>query len=121
MGNEHACVTLFCWEIGLDSSLCLGLDNLRAMRGTQVSLKNTPVSLNSTQVSLSNSPVSLMVIIYVGSCSRLASLAFLARMARTFGSLAGWLAHWPHSLCLVKSILKGSLSYDNGNGNENVT
>ena len=58
------------------------------MRGTQVRLKNTPLSLNSTQVSLSSSPVSLMVSIYVGGCSCLASLACLARMARTFGSLA---------------------------------
>ena len=81
-----------------------GLDNLRAsepceadVRGTQVSLKNTLVSLNNTQVSLSSSPFSLMVSIYVGGCSCLASLACLARMARTFGSLARWLAHWPHS------------------------
>ena len=78
------------------------------MRATQVSLKNTPLSLNSTQVSLSSSPVSLMVSIYVGGCSCLASLACmfgshgshvwlaclacLARMARTFGSLARTLA-----------------------------
>ena len=66
------------------------------MRGKRVSLKNTPkVSLNSTQVSLSSSPVSLMVSIYVGRCSCLASLACLARMAcmpRTFGSLARTLA-----------------------------
>ena len=93
-----------------------GLDNLRAsepceadVQGTQVSLKNNPVSLNSTQVSLSSSPVSLMVSIYVGGCSCLASLACLACMACTFGShashvwlawlarLASWLAHWPHS------------------------
>ena len=67
------------------------------VRGSQVSLKNTAVSLNSTQVSLSSSPVSLMVSIYVGGCSCLASLACLAHMARTFGPLASWLAHWPHS------------------------
>ena len=64
------------------------------MRGTQVSLKNTPVSLNSTQVSLSSSAVGLMVSIYVGGCSCLASLACLARRARTFGLHAShvWLA-----------------------------
>ena len=67
------------------------------VRGTQVSLKNIPVSLNSTQVSLSSSPVSFMVSIYVGGCSCLASLTCLARMARTFGSHAShvwlvWLA-----------------------------
>ena len=56
------------------------------MRGTEVSLKNAPVSLNSTQVSLSSSPVSLMFSIYVEGCSCLASLARLARMPRTFGS-----------------------------------
>ena len=78
--------------------MLLGLDNLRAsepceadVQGTQVSLRNSPVSLNSTQVSLSSSPVSLMVSIYVGD-SCLASLACLARMARTFGLLARSLA-----------------------------
>ena len=40
----------------------------RGMGGTQVSLKNTSVSLNS-------SPVSLTVSIYVGGCSCLARLA----------------------------------------------
>ena len=73
------------------------------MRGTQVSIKKTPVSLNSTQASLNSSPVSLTVSIHVEGCSCLASLACfvhashvclarLARMARTFGSLARTLA-----------------------------
>ena len=101
------------------------------MRGTQVSLKNTPVSLKSTPASLNSTQVS----IYVGGCSCLASLACfvhashiglaclarLARMARmasmayTFGSLARWLAHWPHSstngsrVCLC--FLRASLVY----------
>ena len=71
------------------------------MRGTQVSLKNSPVSLNSTQVSLSSSPVSLMVSIYVGgSC-----LASLACLARTFGSHSShvWLAgsHIGHTQCFL--------------------
>ena len=54
------------------------------MRGTQGSLKNTPVSLNSTQVSLNSSPVSLTVSIYVGGCSCLASLTCFVHASHVF-------------------------------------
>ena len=63
-----------------------------SLKNTPVSLKSTPVSLNSTQVRLNSSLVSLTVSIYVGGCSCLARLACLARVARTFGSLARTLA-----------------------------
>ena len=69
-----------------------GLDNLRGMRGTPVSLKSTLVSLNSTRVSLNSSQVSLTVSIYVGGCSCLACFVYashvcLANCIRSFPGL----------------------------------
>ena len=40
----------------------------------------------------------------VGVFQWLARLARLARIDRTFGSLARWLAHWPHSLKLQERL-----------------